>query len=326
MRLADQLVHKGCMDLMLESGFGNYGTPKTLALMMTKSTRIIADNATEYLFAESDQDVWRTEDFPNLAPPMELFWMETAKPTAIRTLKDILETNSLPPAWGVQFMGIPAGIDCLYAMNVPGQPKYELDRICKWWLLGMVIVERTGSSPLRIGSFSISVDKDGRAVPLKEWQKCVDWSERQEKSAVYWQYWVSSKLGKEKAEELSLLIKVLADPFLLAISLMHCKNVSLIDDEALSPRQAKAHEKRHKTPLLRYKLLEIEPMKRRLKTEGKSGEVGLKQAMHICRGHFKDYREHGLFGQHKGVYWWESMVRGDIGEGAIVKDYKIKAK
>jgi len=30
----------------------------------------------------------------------------------------------------------------------------------------------------------------------------------------------------------------------------------------------------------------------------------------VYRGHFKDYREKGLFGRHKGLFWWSSHVRG----------------
>ena len=76
-----------------------------------------------------------------------------------------------------------------------------------------------------------------------------------------------------------------------------------------------------------FKTLEIEPMKRILRTEGQSEKTGLRQALHICRGHFKDYSKGGgLFGKYKGLYWWESQVRGSVSEGTIVKDYSVKAK
>jgi len=70
--------------------------------------------------------------------------------------------------------------------------------------------------------------------------------------------------------------------------------------------------------------LEIEPMKKVLKSEGNIDEVGLQRALHICRGHFKDYSNgKGLFGKHKGLYWWDSTVRGTESEGKIIKDYNI---
>ena len=78
-------------------------------------------------------------------------------------------------------------------------------------------------------------------------------------------------------------------------------------------------------PTVRYHVLEIEPLKRILRTEGKSEETGLKRALHICRGHFKDYREHGLFGKFKDIYWWDSQVRGNLSEGIVNKDYSVDA-
>ena len=55
--------------------------------------------------------------------------------------------------------------------------------------------------------------------------------------------------------------------------------------------------------------------------------VGAKKALHICRGHFKDFRksENGLFGKHKDLYWWESQVRGNAKEGVVFSDYEVKS-
>jgi hypothetical protein len=37
-----------------------------------------------------------------------------------------------------------------------------------------------------------------------------------------------------------------------------------------------------------------------------------------------DYREGGgLFGKHKGVYWWEHHLRGDVEHGIVDKDYSM---
>jgi hypothetical protein len=49
----------------------------------------------------------------------------------------------------------------------------------------------------------------------------------------------------------------------------------------------------------------------------------MKQALHICRGHFKDYRQSGLFGRHKGVFWWDMAARGSAEQGIVDKDYRI---
>lgn len=112
----------------------------------------------------------------------------------------------------------------------------------------------------------------------------------------------------------------------IAISFMHCKNVTAVKN-CPSEKLQKAREKKNKAPIVTYKTLKIEPVKRILREEGQVESVGYKQALHICRGHFKDYRDgKGLFGKYKGLYWWESQVRGDVKEGEIRKIYEIFPK
>jgi hypothetical protein len=108
-------------------------------------------------------------------------------------------------------------------------------------------------------------------------------------------------------------------PCFLAISFMHCKNVSLISN---TPRRSPSGRNKH-GPRITYKTLEIEPMKKILQVEGQSEITGIKKALHICRGHFKDYRKNGLFGRNKNIYWWDSQVRGNISQGLVSKDYSV---
>lgn len=110
---------------------------------------------------------------------------------------------------------------------------------------------------------------------------------------------------------------------LFAISFMHCKNVVQRSIKP-PPKLSKRHRERHGRPLFSYRVLEIEPMKQVFRTEGRSDEVGLARALHICRGHFKDYRERGLFGRNKGLYWWDHHVRGSAAAGVAAKDYSVK--
>jgi len=113
---------------------------------------------------------------------------------------------------------------------------------------------------------------------------------------------------------------------LASISFMHCKNVVI---QSIEPPIAlqKARIRKHKLPFVAYKTLEIKPMVKILREEGESETKGMKNALHICRGHFKDFTKgKGLFGRNKGLYWWESQVRGDAETGIIAKDYKVTPK
>jgi hypothetical protein len=60
-----------------------------------------------------------------------------------------------------------------------------------------------------------------------------------------------------------------------------------------------------------------------LRNEGKAEEVGLRKALHICRGHFKRFEERPLFGKYKGMWWWESQLRGSLQHGYIKKTYEV---
>jgi hypothetical protein len=124
----------------------------------------------------------------------------------------------------------------------------------------------------------------------------------------------------------SLLMELLDNqliPVLFAISLMHCRNVSL---RTVEPPQGVSRKARRRSrhPLLRYQVLEISPMRRILDTEGAATTKGLGHALHICRGHFKTYtREAPLFGKHVGRYWWPDVARGTPARGAVTSDYRV---
>lgn len=112
-------------------------------------------------------------------------------------------------------------------------------------------------------------------------------------------------------------------PALLAISFMHCKNTRLLS-HLPPPKLSKKWEAKSGHPLCRYEILDILPVRAILEREGKISTTGLKKALHICRGHFKDYRAHGLFGKQKGLFWWDQHVRGTLDAGVVVKDYRVR--
>jgi hypothetical protein len=86
---------------------------------------------------------------------------------------------------------------------------------------------------------------------------------------------------------------------------MHCSNV---DVQTVEPNEqaSRCHRRRHKHRLVRYQVLDIEPMRRLLDQAGAHDwDVGgLHQALHITRGHFKAFTPGApLFGRHTGQYW-----------------------
>ena len=114
-------------------------------------------------------------------------------------------------------------------------------------------------------------------------------------------------------------------PALLAISFMHCKNVTLRDCDP-PEKLSLAHQKKHGQRLLRYHVLDIEPLRKLLDRYRSGSRADLRHALHICRGHFKTFTEDApLLGCHSGTFWWSPQVRGAKDVGVVVKDYRVKA-
>jgi hypothetical protein len=108
------------------------------------------------------------------------------------------------------------------------------------------------------------------------------------------------------------------------MSLMHCKNVELKAGAPIAHALQKARASKGKPALYRHYTLLIEPMRKVIAGATPGGHLSAK-ALHICRGHFKDYRDHGLFGRNHGMYWWGMHARGDAAVGKVEKTYDVKA-
>lgn len=134
-------------------------------------------------------------------------------------------------------------------------------------------------------------------------------------------FWEQHLLSEEDLAR-SVLFLV---PLLLALSLMHCKNVTQVEHVPDGPVQRKATRK-HGIPLVTYRVLGIQPMREVLRNEGRSDEQGLKKALHICRGHFATYsQDKPLFGRVAGTFWIPQHLRGAAERGVVVKDYNVEA-
>lgn len=108
----------------------------------------------------------------------------------------------------------------------------------------------------------------------------------------------------------------------LALCFMHCKNVEVVTRQR---QDKKSREQAVRANVgLKYKELIIEPMRKILADAGAESGAGLSRAMHIVRGHFADYRDHGLFGKHKNIFWFDMHVRGDAKQGVIQKSYNVQ--
>ena len=123
-------------------------------------------------------------------------------------------------------------------------------------------------------------------------------------------------------EEMSIRASYVAEAFLL---LINCKNIST---EKSYPPEAlnKKRVRQGKQPLFTYHTLVVNPVSTKHRKNGQHEPTGIKQRLHFCRGHFKEYTQDApLFGKLTGLYWWQPMVRGNKELGIVHKDYEVKA-
>lgn len=330
-------------DRMIEHGVGGKHD-ETFENSLRSCERIIVDNVSEYLYAGTDQEIWDWgRDFPNLAPPFPTFWMEAVGPKVMRStiypsgvkivpLEDRFATTGVfaqayrrpKGASTVDFLagvvrGFPGLAETLHLNMLSQAEKDGLTTLLysepEWAMcLSLFLEHRNKHYSRYLLSRLFFLDGAGALVDPA--------ADAEDKYHSIWTVGIApdvASAGQTAVEDAAVILF----PFGLAISLMHCKNVELVEHRVPSKLQ-KAYRKRRKREMFRYHVLDIEPMKKVLRMEGDSERVGLKRALHICRGHFKDYRERGLFGQHHGIYWWESQLRGDGKLGIVSKDYNVE--
>ncbi|HNB51654.1 MAG TPA: hypothetical protein PK530_06910, partial [Anaerolineales bacterium] len=229
------------------------------------------------------------QDFPNIAPPFPAFWMEYHTPPKLRFKGqlNVVHEDARPRV----------GLLC------QSKPTDGVDKPYEWEMRIMCFLSyKYFEHPVLPYWVRIAITPEGTVYP----------------DAFHngFSFHVAPVTGSEFAKQHTPFMY----PGLLAISFLHCKNVEIVSKGG--PKSPS--KKRVRTPQTKHYTLHIEPMKKVLRSEGRIETTGIRQALHICRGHFKDYSKgKGLFGQHQGLYWWESHVRGSEKEGKIEKSYAV---
>lgn len=125
--------------------------------------------------------------------------------------------------------------------------------------------------------------------------------------------------GEEKYNIVTLSI-----PALYSIMLLNCKNIRLEEEPGAKMKRMLNKHKKDSRKKEVYKVLVIDAMKPKSRSDHESVETGIKRSFHVCRGHLRTYTEEKpLFGKYSGTYFIPAHVRGDKEIGEVEKDYKI---
>jgi hypothetical protein len=265
---------------------------------------LVIDNVAEYLYNGTDQEYWSLErDFPNLAPPFPMFWCEHRLVRMIhsKTHGDTDVSGWLPQGGRAGMFFVAVAREDAQGEGIPENARWLL-----WCDLYVDYHKRDVVADGPHGSTFVAIDAEGRAIGNP---------------------WMQAYCAPDDEFSVNMMKNVMTwfNPAFLAISFLHCKNVQMVD-HAVDPKLAKRYRERHPgAALTPHKTLIIEPLKAILRSEGRAHEHGLAKAMHICRGHFKDYREgRGLFGKYHQLVWQPSLVRGTKGKAAPAREIEVR--
>jgi len=279
---------------------------------------IVADNVADYYWRGTDQEVWDlTEDFPNIAPPFELYWIEAKNPPySLSKINGMKKTPCEMSGVFVQAIEDQQEISRLM-VSLHGCSQYGFQREPRWLLSMTPFFRMEGiSCSAPVVTFFLYVDKEGAL--------CVFRNPDDGTPAYYEVVPMTRQIDdRSKLMQITRELTPIIHVTLLATSFMHCRNVELVDIAAPSIL-ARAQLKRHRVSFTRYSIIEIDPMVSTIRAVGAEHGVGAKQALHICRGHFKTYRQRGLFGRYPGTYWWGPQARGAAYLGKVDSSYQVK--
>jgi hypothetical protein len=278
------------------------------ALRLGYAPVFVADDVGAY-FYEGPQDRWNWSDFPCCAPPFEEFFVEFSRPATV-VINGEVEPQ---PAWCPERFGF-----LFHSLDVPGE-KIEsvageggdiyIDAPGARWVL---IAEMYCSWAAGIPAFTgmkhwLFVDEIGRIVePMQGMVLSADGPDFE---------------GHPISDRLNCFLW----PALLALSFMNCRGVTLDAVEA----DARVNRERRRAgmqPFVRYRTINIGPIKRVLGIGGGSGSVGLKKALHDVRGHFcvLTRNNKGEILEKPTLYFRKDHMRGSIKQGVVVSDYRVK--
>jgi hypothetical protein len=271
------------------------------ATRLPETPLILTDNVTEYFLgneAAGSTTSWSVGDLPTVTPPFQSVFLETASPNIAAPIR----------SWGAFFSGRDE-------IDSSTDPEISRDKV-RWVVEMALLFDDRGIIRTHPAVYVFYLDSSGQLL-------CDGQGKTLYETATIVEPELAAIIENDpRWEELKTSTFNLALPFWFAFAFMHCKNVSL--ESPPVSRQVRRQAERKGTPLLDDRVLNIEPMKGVLRTDGGLDEAGPKVALHICRGHFKDYRDGpGLFGKHKSVYWWEGSVRGSLARGNVEKDYQV---
>lgn len=286
-------------------------------------------NVAEYFFNGTNQEHWDYyDDFPNVAPSYPMMWFEyrmpeyvlneTGRHKARNMFKHIGAVSigypaeawkyvsaALSPRVNTQLVDIPPDTKWLAVWDLVGQTEK-----CRLWKADIYMPIMRCYVPIREDG-TVAGKTEGFKGMILHPDLLTFLSGEKDVAAI----------PQQVLEDLTSLMYDLY-PIFLAQSFLHTKN-TVVDKLDPPVHVSNKHKQKTGNSLVSYHVLNIMPMREVLRSQGHADKTGLRKALHLCRGHFKNFKDRGLFGKYKGLFWWEAHIRGSKEHGLALKNYKV---
>lgn len=272
------------------------------AMWAWKEARLFDITSVVNDFFRKDDSFSKADDFQALTPPFPVTWLEYSYPESIWNDEDVaLYRTLLHKDLSPQDMRF--GALCVL-QDVEDVPDLR-------WDIQMGLYAAAGNKIFVEGEFVLRLTLDERGD--------IGWLERPtgfSKGA--------RGIFVKNEHPISPFPMDLFLPYLYSLMLLNCRNVSTQENtQKRTLKRRKNRKVQTRTVETRYHTLVVKPMRSR---GGNGAGTGGHKAMHVRRGAFRDYRENGLFGRHKGIYYFGPTVVGSKQDGAVEKDYQVRVK
>lgn len=277
-----------------------------------KEAKVIkAQNVADYIYETWDQKEWTlSRDFPNVAPPFEVVWLEWTYPLV---MQDSTEISGGRCPLGVLLKSLDLkNIDPEDRPLIENQFRPEIVQKSRWITLAVFLWQWDRKSFHCPPTIAWGVSEEG--VPIFHGDKFL---------CNQHPFVTREELTPRDMENAGRMFWHLTVPF-MCFSFMHCKNVQLVKGPPHPIKLQQSRQKKGKLPLVRWNTLSVEPIKHVIASANGGNSALTPKSLHICRGHFKDYNDKGLFGRIKGRFWWSDQARGSASVGEIHKDYAVR--
>lgn len=293
-----------------------------------------------WFYMDSERENTNWQNLPMSVPPYPVMWMEFHEPSQV-FMDGALQHNVLfaggQRGCGIQTRGLPDYVQEYYAGDAYSLVCHGLEHALgpyfdsnkAWsqvddenennprWLVDATVYQANRDTVASVLFASLALDNKGQ---------CMAHAIHAHEAGCNELVLNPTRLTNEEKQHwkgrMHSVANALSMPFFFSLALLNCRNVKTVD---VPPQPAPILKQRAKKgiPYIQYKTLEVTPL--RTVRQGGTRKDGTPEpkALHFVRGHFKDFSDKGLFGKYKGVYWWDSQVRGDVAKGIVDKDYRV---